>query len=190
MEAGITERPIQPASLTALDSLSNERFMDITDYLIDTHEIHSLNGFIADSTLALLDSRQEKHWNLHGELMSFLGVSRSKQDELFRLVGVIRETDAIPTYGYAFVRRWGGWNEIRMNGTVLDYDRAANRVTYGDEVVELTDFGKVAASNVVVSIDMATFKLGDIRIVVAEFELYGDRLSNPMFIVYTNQEME
>jgi hypothetical protein len=37
---------------------------------------------------------------------------------------------------------------------------------------------------------MATFKLGDIRIVVAEFELYGDRLSNPMFIVYTNQEME
>lgn len=190
MEAGITDRPIQPASLIALDSVSTERFMDITQYLLYTHNVEALNGFIADSTLAMLDTKHDNRWNMHGELMTFLGVSRSKHNQPYRLVNVIQETDAIPTYGYAFVRRWGGWNDIRINGTVLDYDRAENRITFGDEVVELTDFGKVAASNVVVSIEMATFTLTDIRIVLAEFELNGDRLSNPMFIVYTNQDME
>lgn len=189
-EAGITERPIQAASLVALDSLSNERFMDITNYLINTHEIGSLNGFIADSTLAMLDTKSDTRWDLHGELMTFLGVSRTKQVQPYRLVNVIRETDAIPTFGYAYIRRWGGWNEIRISGQVLDYDRAGNRITYGDDVLDLTEFGKTASSTMVVSVEMSTFTLGDIRIVLAEFELNGDRVSNPMFIVYTNQEME
>ncbi len=190
MEAGITERPIQPASFVALDSLSNERFMDITQYLLYTHNVEALNGFIADSTLAMLDTKHDNRWNMHGELMTFLGVSRTKHDQPFRLVTVIRETDVIPTYGYAYIRRWGGWNEIRINGNGLNYDRAENRITYGDEVLDLTEFGKTAALNVVVSVEMASFTLGDIRIVLAEFELNGDRLSNPMFVVYTNQDME
>lgn len=102
---GITERPIGPEQAASLDSASVERARDILRYLVRTHSPASVDGLIADSTLATIRTDSLRHWDAAQHIVNTLGLDRIDADPKRRLQQFLQPGDAIPTLGYAYVAR-------------------------------------------------------------------------------------
>ncbi len=104
--ASVLDRPLGSTTGAALDSLATARVGSIVTYLYSTHGSASLQGIVADTTLARLDSTEMNEWEDVRDLKTALGLKEFSDDsKSARYIQVVSFGEPVPTFGYAYSRQ-------------------------------------------------------------------------------------
>lgn len=136
--AGVTERPLGSTTGAALDSLGTARTGNILQYLYSTHGSESLRGFIADSTLARLDSSESNEWETVRDLKAAVGLREEMMtDKRTRYLQIVPYGDPIPTDGFAYARQIQLSDSDSLKTAGLRLLEASQTITDGVDTVSV-----------------------------------------------------
>lgn len=140
MDAGVTERPLSSTSGAALDSLGTVRTGSILQYLYTTHGTESLQGFVADSTLARLDTTGRRNgWEHIHDIKAAVGLrDESNGGNLIQYIQIVKYGEPVPTLGFAYSRQIQ-FNAGEMSSiSDIRFDVASQTLSDGIDSVSVT----------------------------------------------------
>ncbi len=183
-EAGLTQRPLDSASGSMLDSLATVRAGSILAYLYGTHGSESLHGFIADSTLARLDSTDEGRWKGIQDLEVAVGLQDDSINSKFtRFIQIVSFGEPIPTYGYAFARQiqfgFGDSDDIR-------FDVVTQYLIDGVDSVSVESMIQRIESLSDPNVDDTRLQLGSTTVIFLDVTVQRGKLQSGQAVILTN----
>ncbi len=182
-DAGISERPLTGTSGKALDSLGTARAASILQYLYITHGSESLQGFVADSTLARLDSTKRDDWERIRDIKTAVGLRDENMDTSGRrLITILNDPDAIPTLGFAYLHNAridiGTPTDtiVKWNDMVLRYQPKTQRLIVGSAEASIVSMIETLLAEPTPNLETATIRVGDTVVLFTQIQLQENRL--------------
>jgi hypothetical protein len=186
-QAGISDRPLTDQTGAALDSLGTARTASILQYLFTTHGSESLQGFIADSTLARFDSSERDRWEHVRDLKAAIGLrDEIMTDKRTRFIQIVSYGDPIPTLGFAYSRQLQ-FNAGEISSTTdIRFDEATQTLTNGIDSVSVTPMIDVLMTVTEPNVEDTQIRFGTHIVLFIDVLIDNGRMQSGQAILLSN----
>jgi hypothetical protein len=186
-QAGISDRPLTDQTGAALDSLGTARTASILQYLFTTHGSESLQGFIADSTLARFDSSERDRWEQVRDLKAVIGLrDEIMTDKRTRFIQIVSYGDPIPTLGFAYSRQLQFSAGEISSTTDIRFDEATQTLTNGIDSVSVTPMIDVLMTVTEPNVEDTQIRFGTHIVLFIDVLIENGRMQSGQAILLSN----
>jgi hypothetical protein len=185
-QAGISDRPLTSQTGAALDSLGTARTASIVQYLFTTHGSGSLQGFIADTTLARLDSTDMDEWEAIRDLKAALGLKELSEDpKSARYIQIVSFGESVPTLGYAYSRQIQFGKTDLSSDAKLRFNPDTQMLTDGVDSVSVAPVVEYLMTTQDPKVENTVLRLGDASLLFIDMQLEQGTMMTGQAVVLT-----
>lgn len=185
-QAGISDRPLTSQTGDALDSLGTARTASIVQYLFTTHGSGSLQGVVADSTLARLDTTDMDEWEAIRDLKAALGLKEFSEDpNSARYIQVVSFGEPVPTLGYAYSRQVQLGIKDLSSDSSLQFNPDTQMLTDGVDSVSVAPVVEYLMTTQDPNVEKTVLRLGESSILFIDMRLERGTMITGQAVVLT-----
>ena len=185
--ASVLDRPLGSTSGAALDSLGTARTGNILQYLYTTHGSESLQGFIADTTLARLDSTRLDEWEKMRDLKAAIGLREEVMtDKRSRYIQIVKYGDPVPTLGYAYARQIQLSSGDMASTSWIRFDEANQSLTNGVDSVSVTPVIDLLMMETTPNVEDTKLRFGPHMVLFMDVLIENGRMKSGQAVILSN----
>lgn len=183
----VTDRPLGSTTGASLDSLGTARTASILQYLFTTHGSASLHGFIADSTLAQLDSTESDEWEKIRDLKAAVGLrDETISDKSSSYIQIVKYGESVPTLGFAYSRQVQFTAGETSSVSGIRFDEATQTLSDGVDSVSVTPMIDALMEVTEPNVEDTQIRFGSHIVLFIDVRIENGRMQSGQAVILSN----